>query len=218
MKSSMILVAGAFVAGLVSLPVHADGTVSSNSNNACPVDLVSGKSMDEEFGPGTQELTRCLKKRNQVKMVVQVNQFCTNNTSAATCAASPYALGNIRNIIDDYEITHGMERGKDYEIAVILHSPGGRMALKNTGLNSAGEEVTDRNPFQSQIEALMAKGVKFYFCQNTTRAYLGQAAGAITSLPAGNATAQIIPGIEYTTAGLTSLADFQAQGYQYIQP
>jgi intracellular sulfur oxidation DsrE/DsrF family protein len=73
----------------------------------------------------------------------------------------------------------------------------------------------------------MAKGVKFYFCQNTTRAYLAQdpanPANYNTSLPKFSedgawATDQIIPGIEYTTAGLTSLADFQARGYQYIQP
>ena len=67
------------------------------------------------------------------------------------------------------------------------------------------------------------QGVKFYFCQNTTRAYLCQPGTAITSLPkylltGVAATDQMIDGMEYTTAGLTSIADFQAQGYQYIQP
>ena len=42
-------------------------------NNACPVGLVSGLPLDEEFGAGTQELTRCLERRHNVKVVVQVN-------------------------------------------------------------------------------------------------------------------------------------------------
>jgi intracellular sulfur oxidation DsrE/DsrF family protein len=105
----------------------------------------------------------------------------------------------------------------------VLHSPGGRLALKNTSIRGDGTEVSGRNPFEDTIRGLMAQGVKFYFCQNTTRAYLCQPGTAITSLPKYlltgiAATDQMIDGMEYTTAGLTSIADFQAQGYQYIQP
>ena len=208
------------VAGLVSMPVLADDK-DKKGNNECPVGLVSGLSMDDEFGPGTQALTKCLKKRHNVKMVVQINQFCTNT---ANCAGSPYGLGNIRNMLDDYEVTHGMKPGKDYEMVVVLHSPGGRMALKDVGFNADGVEVSGRNPFEGTIRGLMARGVKFYFCQNTTRAFLNQTGASITSLPKYlgptglSATDQMIEGIEYTTAGLTSIADFQARGYQYIQP
>jgi intracellular sulfur oxidation DsrE/DsrF family protein len=190
----------ALLVGLVSMPALAAG----KGNTECPVGQVTGKTLDAEFGPGTEALTKCIKKRNQVKMVVQINQMGT--------ASRPYALGNIENIIADYEITHGMVRGRDYEIVAVIHSGGGFMALTNDGYNGAGQWVEDRNPAQSKVEELMKKGVKFYFCQNTTRAYLG------TALPAGNATAELIPGMLYTTAGLTSIADFQAQGYQYIQP
>lgn len=190
----------ALTIGLVSLPAFAQ----EGGNTECPVGLVSGKTLDAEFGPGTQDLTKCITKRSQVKMVVQINQLGT--------ATRPYALGNIENIIADYETTHGMVRGRDYEIVAVIHSGAGLMALKNEGYNGAGQFVTGRNPAQSKVEALMAKGVKFYFCQNTTRAYLG------THLPPGNATAELIPGMLYTTAGLTSIADFEAQGYQYIQP
>ena len=211
---------GALMLGVIALPAAAD---SNKGNNECPVGLVSGMSMDDEFGPGTQALTQCLKKRHNVKMVVQINQFCTNAATPESCAASPYGLNNIRNILDDYEITHGMQPGRDYEMAVVLHSPGGRMALKDTSVRGDGTTVSGRNPFQSQIEALMARGVKFYFCQNTTRAYLAQPGTAITSLPRYlqtgiSATDQMIEGMEYTTAGLTSVADFQARGYAYIQP
>ncbi|MBU1224447.1 MAG: DsrE family protein [Gammaproteobacteria bacterium] len=212
---------GVLMAGLVAMPVfaHDDGH-KKKGNNECPVGLVSGMSMDDEFGPGSQALTNCIKKRHDVKMVVQINQFCTNT---ANCAGSPYGLNNIRNILDDYEITHGMKPGKDYEMVVVLHSPGGRMALKDVGLNADGVEVSGRNPFEGTIKGLMARGVKFYFCQNTTRAFLNQPGASITSLPkylltGKSATDQMIEGMEYTTAGLTSIADFQARGYQYIQP
>jgi intracellular sulfur oxidation DsrE/DsrF family protein len=190
---------GALMIALVSTAAFAQG-----GNTECPVGLVTGKTLDAEFGPGTQNLTKCIEKRSQVKMVVQINQLGT--------ATRPYALGNIENIIADYETTHGMVRGRDYEIVAVIHSGGGFMALKNDGYNGSGQWVTGRNPAQGKVEELMEKGVKFYFCQNTTRAYLG------THLPAGDATAQLIPGMLYTTAGLTSIADFQAAGYQYIQP
>ncbi|MFP5408285.1 MAG: DsrE family protein [Gammaproteobacteria bacterium] len=209
----------ALMVALVSTPVYAD----KGGNNACPVGLVSGISMDDEFGPGTQDLTQCIQKRHNVKMVVQINQFCTNAATPESCAASPYGLNNIRNMLDDYEVTHGMKPGKDYEMVVVLHSPGGRMALKNTSIRGDGAEVTGRNPFEGTIRGLMARGVKFYFCQNTTRAFLNQPGTAITSLPKYlttgiSATDQMIEGMEYTTAGLTSIADFQARGYAYIQP
>lgn len=207
------------IIGLVSMPALADDK-DKKGNNECPVGLVNGLNMDDEFGPGTQSLTQCIKKRHDVKMVVQINQFCTNT---ADCANTPYGLNNIRNMLDDYEVTHGMRAGKDYEMVVILHSPGGRMALKDTGVRGDGTTVSGRNPFEATIRGLMARGVKFYFCQNTTRAFLNQPGTAITSLPKYlttgiSATDQMIEGIEYTTAGLTSIADYQARGYAYIQP
>ena len=63
----------------------------------------------------------------------------------------------------------------------------------------------------------MAMGVKFYFCQNTTRSFVANG-----TLPPGNvmggATAQLIDGVEYVTAGVTAIADLQEQGYRYVQP
>jgi len=212
MKMKLLnLTLGALLVGLVSMPAFAKG----KGNTECPVGLVSGLTLNDEFGPGTADLTKCIKKRAQVKVVVQINQYGTDTRA--------YALGNIENIIADYEITHGMVPGRDYEIVGVIHSAGGRLALKNTGLNSAGKEMTGRNPHESQMKALMDKGVKFYFCQNTTRAYMDQLPTSITSLPkyqttGFSATDQLIPGMLYTTAGVSAIADFQAQGYQYIQP
>ncbi len=166
-----------------------------NSNNACPVGLVSGLDLDTEFGPGTAALTKCMDKRHHVKLVFQLN-------ANANC----YGLGNIVNVIDDFEITHGMVRGRDYQLAAIVHSAGGTMVVKN-GVNGFA------NPCETQVSALIAKGVKFYFCQNTTRGFIGN--GRLT---AGLANTQVIDGVEYVTAGLGALADFQSSGWKYVQP
>ena len=172
MSINKLLCAVSVLACVGAAPALADDEHGNNyGNNECPVGLVTGKTLDEEFGLGTQELTKCLKRRHNVKMVVQINAFCATATPNASCTR-PYALGNIRNIIDDYEITHGMKAGRDYEIVAIIHSGGGFMALKNEGYNGNGDLVTGRNQFEGLVSSLMDKGVKFYFCQNTTRAYI----------------------------------------------
>ena len=191
----------------VAPAAHAD----RGGSNACPVGQVNGMDLDTEFGPGTAALTKCLKRRHNVKLLLQINQFCVGTVTNGVCTTNrAYALGNIENIIDDYEITHGMKPGRDYEIAAIVHGPGGQMLVKNDVLVQKNRGT---NPFEAKIVALMGRGVKFYFCQNTTRAYIGNG-----MLDMGLATSQIIEGVEYTTAGLTSLADFQSRGGQYVQP
>jgi intracellular sulfur oxidation DsrE/DsrF family protein len=192
------------VSGVVSA-VQADD--DKDKGQPCPVGLVSGMDLDTEFGPGVAALTTCNRKRHHVKIVFQLNASQVVPPADPTKpAVNCYGLGNITNVIDDYEITHGMERGRDYTIAAIVHSGGGPMVIKN-GVNGYP------NACQAQVEALIAKGVKFYFCQNTTRAYLKN--GRLTS---GLVKDQVIDGVEYVTAGLGALADFQSSGWKYVQP
>ena len=199
------------------------------SNNECPVGLVNnGMTLDDEFGYLTSELTKCLDRRHNVKVVMQINKPCRDSyvvdgkvtNTVAACKRNgvnepdfgrSYALGNINNMIKDYEITHGMVVGKDYEIAAIVHSGGGYLLLKDGGDNGKGG--TNSNKFEPEVKNLMDRGVKFYFCQNTTRGFVGN-----KTLPAGNATAQLIDGVGYVTAGVTSIAEFQQRGYEYVQP
>jgi len=188
---------------------------NSKANVDCPVGLVSGMTLDDEFGPGTAVLTECNKFRNNVRLVVQINAFCAQPGVPNQSCTRPYALGNLANMIDDYEITHGMVAGRDYEMVAVIHSGAGFMALKDTGLNGAGMTVQGRNQFEGAVRNLMSRGVDFKFCQNTTRAYVGN--GILPSSGDG-ATGEMIEGIGYVTAGLTSIADYQRRGYLYIQP
>jgi len=193
---------------------HAIQSVANNGagnqasgNSECPVDLVKGKTLDEEFGysadgqTSASDITRCLEQRHEVKLLIQANKFCRDSVPNGDCTR-PYALGNITNVINDYEITNGMKRGEDYQIAVIVHSGGGYLLLDR-----------DSNQFRGKVMQLMDQGVKFYFCQNTARGFMGR--GVLTP---GNATAELIPGVEYVTAGISALADFQSRGWTYVQP
>ncbi len=193
----------ALFAAMLSGPALADKDGhDKRGNNECPVGLVNNLTLNEEFGPDTQELTRCNKVRHNVKLLIQINAYGTD--------ARAYALGNIVNVINDYEITYGMRPGKDYEIVAVVHSGGGPLVIKNGTTGDLVHYVT--NTHEAEVEDLIDAGVKFYFCQNTTRSM--QKAG---SLPA-DATSTLIPGVQYVTAGIAAIADFQAQGYQYVQP
>lgn len=216
--SKQLIHCGLLAASLIGLGFTGAASAGKGGNNECPVDLVNALELDQEFGLGTDELTRCLERRHKVKVVVQINQFCRDAVSNEACTR-PYALGNIRNMIKDYEITHGMIQGRDYEIVAVVHSGGGKLVLKGVGDNN-DNSVDDRNQFEAIVSGLIADGVKFYFCQNTTRSYVGQ---GILPQPdpeslTGGATGELIEGVEYTTAGVTAIADFQRQGYTYVQP
>ena len=187
---------------LVLSPVTISLAHADNNDKKCPVGLVSGLTLDEEFGPGSEKITHCLEQRKKVKLVVQANQFCMDNLLNAECTR-PYALLNVTKMIEDYEITHGMKPGRDYEMAVIAHTKGGPLMLKDE----------TKNQFKSHVETLLKQGVKFYLCQNATRSMIKKGL-----LPAGDATVNIIDGVEYVTAGITAVVDFQYQGYVYVQP
>jgi len=161
----------------------------------CPVGLVNDLPLDQEFGPGTAEITRCL-QRQAIRVVYQINQSCKDET-----CAKPYALGNIQNAIKDYQITHGLKVGKDFKIVAIAYGAGYKLVLANDAVEPFAEE----NPFQEQVESLIAQGVQVYFCQNTSRGK-------------GIVTANLIPGIEYVTSGVTAITDFQLMNYAYMQP
>lgn len=168
-------------------------------SKVCPVGLVSGMTLDTEFGPGTSTITHCLERRHDVKLVLQINQYCLDNVPNAQCTR-PFGLIHAANMVDDYDITHGMVPGRDYEFVVIAHTGGGPLMLKES-------------PYAEQVRKLQARGVKFYMCQNATRALIRNG-----TLPLGDATSHLIENVEYVTAGVTAIVDFEKRGYRYVQP
>jgi len=181
--------------GLVS--VAALGMLLSSVSFAadCPVKLLNGLTLDEEFGVGSQQITRCLDKVKKVKVVYQVNKECKSSA-----CKKPYAVGNMINALNDYKITHGMD-DDNINLVAVVHSGGWPLILNNDS-PTANARV---NEFQAQVEALLAKGVEIYFCQNTARSK-------------GVTRDQMIDGVKFVTAGVTAIADFQLEGFAYVQP
>ena len=216
-----------FVAMMLSLTLAGINPVLAGEN--CPNNL--DPDLDTEFGFGTIDKTTCLSKTNEIKIVMQLNKSCRDSyathpvgtngkptgdvskvvNNIANCTR-PYALGNLVNMYKDYTITNDIAP-EEIDIKVVVHSGGGFLLLKDEGYDGGGNPVTGRNKFQTNVEALMDMGVKFYFCQNTTRGFIKKGI-----LPAGGATAELIEGVEYVTAGVTAIADLQEQGYKYGQP
>ncbi len=205
----------------------------ASADDECPNDT-----LNTEFGEGTSDKTTCLGPlpEDGIRVVMQLNKSCRDSyashpvatngkptgelskiiNNVASCSR-PYALGNLKNMLTDYTITNGIN-AEDIDIKVIVHSGGGFLMLKNAGDDGKGNYFTGdpgdgRNQFEGMVKALMDDGVRFYFCQNTTRGFIKKGI-----LPAGDATAQLIDGVEYVTAGVTALADLQEQGYKYVQP
>jgi intracellular sulfur oxidation DsrE/DsrF family protein len=197
------------VAGIVLATAFCGSAFADSTNKECPVQSVSGKSFDEEFGAGASEMTRCIENRKHVKVVYQINQFCEGATVNGVCTKA-YALGNINNAIKDYEVSYGMVMGEDVEIAVVVHGGGANMVVQDAVLRAHGKGT---NPFENDIRALIGKGVKVYMCQNTARSLIKNG-----TLTAGYATSELIDGVQFVTAGVTAIPDFQSLGYEYIQP
>ena len=182
----------------------------------CPANMVSA--MDAAYGADTSAVTRCLQKRKKVRIVFQINASCRDTAIVSdgaggykhknhptSCASNrAFGLGNINNMIKDYE-AHGIT---DWEIVAVVHSGDGYLLFKDPVQNQFAGQVTD----------LMAKGVKFYFCQNTVKSFIGS--GRLQNPVTTGITVreQLVDGSEFVTAGVTAIADFQSKGYRYVQP
>ncbi len=198
MKSYKLLGSGlAIILFSLSSIARADSD-HEHSNQACPVGLVKGLTLVDEFGAEAAANTRCIKKRHDVRTMFGVNELYASGSTT-----SPYALNQINNVLNDYEITDGMVEGKDFRIIAVVHGPGGKMLLSDSAVN----------PFKVQVEGLIARGVTFYFCENTVRGLMR--AGLLQQ---GNVAAGVIPGVKYVTAGLSAMSDFEALGWSYVQP
>lgn len=204
MSKKATLVIALFAFFLMATPTFAGG---ENGNVACPVASPYGTySFEDKFGEDVLDKMRCNKRRSDVKMVMQINQaFDAKNRM--------YGFRNLPNVINDLSITHGVE---NWEIAVVVHSGGYPVVLDPSAATPHPAAATNNTPVAAPyptegltgaevVERLIGMGVEVYFCLNTA------AAMSIT-------TDQILPGVKYVPAGLSSLVDFQYGGYKYVQP
>jgi intracellular sulfur oxidation DsrE/DsrF family protein len=210
MLKKALLLCGALVLAVSGTVAMADRDAMAHSDTACPVGLVSGQTLDQEFGQGASTLTRCIKRRHRVRLLVEINRYCRDDDAAVDadgkCAGpGADALGNMVNIIKDYKITHGMVPGRDYDIVAVVHGMGGRLLLNDS--------APLKNGYMDDVKSLMDEGVTFYFCQNTVRGFMRS--GRINS---GDAVNEVIPGVRFVTAGFTALADFQSLGWTQVSP
>ena len=233
---------------ILGLSLTATGPVLAGDPTVCYEGVNPDDDIDlnDEFGAGTTDITRCLADQDNPKIVMQVNVACRDSyvshpvstngkptgedsqvsNSVGNCSSTrAYALGNIRNMIADYEGSHGID---DWEIVAVVHSGGWGMLVEDgyqfTNIPGEGGPQsglkTLSNQFQGQVEDLIAQGVRFLFCQNTTRGMIkrGNLPTVNESADGGGATEALIKGVEYTTAGVTAIGDLQEQGYRYVQP
>lgn len=162
-------------------------------STGCPVGLVTGLTLDEEFGLGASEVTKCPTFKYDIRAMVQINKFESRPGRA-------YALGNIASMIDDYEITHGTG---NYKIVAVVHGSGATLVLNRFA--AAPNPLAIDNIYQELVEGLIAKGVDFYLCQNSARSR------AIKVF-------QLIPGVKFVTSAGTAIIDFQRMGFMLLQP
>jgi intracellular sulfur oxidation DsrE/DsrF family protein len=196
-----------FVAALFACSTSTISAGPENSNVACPVNSPYGdQSFQDMFGGDVLDNMRCNKRRSNVKMVMQVN-------AALDSKGRMYGFRNLPNIINDLEITHGVT---NWEIAVVIHSGGYPFVLdpnaSNPHPNAYLNDQVVNAPYPGEgltgaevVERLIDMGVDVYFCLNTA------AAVKIT-------TDQILPEVKFVPAGLSSLVDFQYDGFKYVQP
>lgn len=204
-----------------ALAIGYNGVVLADDDNSyeeldCPASMATA--MDTAYGAGTSDVTRCLQNRKRVRVVFQVNASCrdtaivsdgaggykTKNHPTSCASNRAFALGNIKNMIKDYE-AHGIT---NWEIAAVVHSGGGYLLFNDPV----------QNQFAGQVADLMAKGVRFYFCQNTVKSFIGSGRLQNPVTTGISVSDQLVEGTEFVTAGVTAIADFQSKGYSYVQP
>jgi len=142
--------------------------------------------------------TTCIEKRNNVEVVVAMNNNLFNGkiykTSGNIDKVSQQAV-NVRNLARDFENNYDMEHGDEFEVVIVAYASGVDWLKKSS--QQINQNFITNN--------LLARGIKIYACQNTMKAKELQ-------------LSDLIPGVETVPAGVTAVVDFQNQGMTYLVP
>ena len=115
----------------------------------CPVGLIYGLTLEEEFGPAARALTRCLVFRDNIKVIARINKLEYNPGVSITRP--------LTTMIEDYAITNGV---RGVEIVALVHSGGLPLVLNRFAPIPHPDSIL--NIDQPIVEDLIMKGVKFY--------------------------------------------------------
>ncbi len=179
---------------------------ADNSNKECPVGLVNGLTLDQEFGPGTRDITHCLEVRKKAKVVISINRLHGFDKNGKPTLDKPYFIDNLHKMRETYEVTHGMKIGTDVDIIIVATNSG--VLLLADPATALPAQVNDPNynpAWKSLVEEGLKWGFKFYLCQQAARTY-------------NIKTQNIIQGVEMVPGGNTAILDLQMRGYAYLQP
>lgn len=163
----------------------------------CPT--AAQTAMNTEFGSGTSTITTCITVRDNIKTAINLGTSALNPKSGVS-----QIINNVNNMIQNYEGMYGLKLNDDYRITVVAHGPGGRFLLTDEAYNRTFS-VTTGNPSRAAMEALIAKGIPIYMCQNTMRANNWR-------------SSDLIPGLKQAPAGVVSLVDYGMQGWVVLTP
>ena len=178
-----------------------------------------GLTIDEEFGEGSEAITRCLKKRNKAKVVISINGAHPSDKNGNAQLSKARFLSNIEYFRENYEDVHDMKIGENVKVAAVASSSGAlllttqhpawaRAKTDDSEPTCMGNESrfagkTCPNPFKHLVERAQETGVKFYLCQMASR---------VLSIKKPN----VIPGVKFVPGAHIAVADFQLLGYALI--
>lgn len=178
-----------------------------------------GLTMDEEFGEGTQAITRCIKKRTNARVVVSINGAHPSDKNGNINLNKARFLSNIEYFRENYEDVHNMKIGDDVKVVAVAASSGAlllttehpawvRVKTSDIEPTCMGNEnrfsgKTCTNPFRHLVERAQEIGVQFYLCQMASRTLS-------IKKPA------VIPGVKFVPGAHLAVADFQQTGYALI--
>jgi len=178
-----------------------------------------GLTIDEEFGDGSEAITRCLKKRKNAKVVISINGAHPSDKNGNTQLNKARFLSNIEYMRENYEDLHDMKIGEDVKVVAVASSSGALLMTTQhpawvraktddseptcMGNESRFASKTCPNPFKDLVERALKIGVKFYLCQMASR---------VLSIKKPN----VIPGVKFVPGAHIAVADFQLLGYALI--
>ncbi|MGA1824665.1 MAG: hypothetical protein ACMUIP_08365 [bacterium] len=136
-------------AGVVTSSGYPVYSPPQNLIRGCPVGLVYGLTLEEEFGPTASVLTRCLSIRNNIKVIARINKLEYNPGVSITRP--------LTTMLDDYAITNGTI---DVDLICLVHSGGMPLVLNRYAPLPHPDAAL--NVDQPIIEDLIKRGVKFY--------------------------------------------------------